>query len=75
MMARKKVSLPHYADYSCVFKYLFEKGLDVEYIVPPPLTRRTLEIGAKHSPDFVCTPFKTLLGCEIEAIEAGQIPY
>lgn len=68
---RKKVAFPRYAEYNCAMKYLLENGLEVKCIVPPPLTQRTLEIGAKHSPDFVCTPFKTTLGSEIEALEAG----
>jgi predicted nucleotide-binding protein (sugar kinase/HSP70/actin superfamily) len=37
----------------------------------PPITRRTLELGARHSPDFVCTPFKYTLGNYIEAAEKG----
>ena len=35
------------------------------------MTRRTLELGSRYSPDFVCAPFKISLGCFIEAIEAG----
>lgn len=68
---RKKVAFPRYAEYNCAIKYLMENGLGVKYILQPPLTQRTLEIGAKYSPDFVCTPFKTTLGSEIEALEAG----
>lgn len=52
-------------------KYILEKGLDVQCIMPPKLTKRTLELGAQNSPDFVCTPFKTILGNQIEALEAG----
>lgn len=70
-MCRRISFLPMYANYSCAFKYFFEKGLELEYITPPPLTNRTLETGSKYSPDFVCTPFKTLLGSMIEALEAG----
>ena len=68
---RKKVAFPRYAEYNCGIKYLLENGLGVKCILPPPLTQRTLEIGAKYSPDFVCTPFKTTLGSQIEALEAG----
>lgn len=71
MDARKKVAFPRYAEYNCAIKYLLENGFGVKCILPPPLTQRTLEIGAKYSPDFVCTPFKTTLGSEIEALEAG----
>ncbi|MCQ2452199.1 MAG: hypothetical protein MJ075_03570 [Oscillospiraceae bacterium] len=69
--ARKKVAFPRYAEYNCGLRYLMEKGLDVQCILPPKLTKRTMELGAQNSPDFVCTPFKTLLGNQIEALEAG----
>lgn len=37
----------------------------------PPITKKTIDIGAKHSPDFVCIPFKYNLGNYIEALEKG----
>ena len=67
----KKVAFPRYADYNAPIRYLLENGLEVKCILPPRLTHRTVEIGSKYSPDFVCTPFKTLLGNMIEALEAG----
>jgi len=67
----RKIAVPRYAEYNCAAKYVLEKGLDVKCIIPPPLTKKTLELGAKNSPDFVCTPFKTMLGSQIEALEAG----
>ena len=33
--------------------------------------KRTIELGAKYSPDFVCAPFKCMMGCYIEALEQG----
>lgn len=71
LQTKRRVAFPRYAEYNCAIKYFLENGLDVRYILQPPLTQRTLEIGAKHSPDFVCTPFKTTLGSQIEALEAG----
>ncbi|MGI6211367.1 MAG: hypothetical protein ACOYJJ_02155 [Anaerovoracaceae bacterium] len=68
---RKKISFPRIANYSPVLKYFIENGLGAEYIEPPALTKRTLEIGTKYSPDNVCAPFKTTLGSQIEALEAG----
>lgn len=35
------------------------------------MTRRTLEIGSRYSPDYVCAPFKSTLGSMIDALEAG----
>ncbi len=68
---KKKVAFPRYANYNAPIRYLLENGLGVRCILPPRLTHRTLEIGAKYSPDFVCTPFKILLGNMIEALEEG----
>lgn len=71
MINTRKIAFPRYAEYNCAMKYLAEQGLNVSYILQPALTRRTEELGAKYSPDFVCTPFKTCLGSMIEALEAG----
>ena len=68
---RRKISFPRYAEYNCAFRYIVEQALGAKYIMPPALTKRTMELGTKYSPDFVCTPFKTLLGSMIESLEAG----
>lgn len=62
---------PQWANYACAFKYICEKGFDVKYLIPPPITKNTLELGSKYSPDYVCSPFKYCLGCYIEALEKG----
>ena len=67
----RKISFPRYAEYNCAFKYIVEQAVGAKYIMPPPLTRRTMDLGTRYSPDFVCTPFKTTLGSMIEALEAG----
>lgn len=67
----RSVSFPRYAEYSCAFKYIVEQALGCKYVMPPALTKRTMELGTKYSPDFVCTPFKTILGSMIESLEAG----
>ena len=71
MEPARKIAFPRYAEYNCAIRYLVEHGLNASYILQPALTRRTEELGAKYSPDFVCTPFKTTLGSMIEALEAG----
>lgn len=63
------MTFPHMGDYYCVFKSLAE--LAGEPLVPPPITKRTIELGCKHSPESVCIPFKYNLGNYIEALEAG----
>lgn len=68
---KKKISFPRIAHYDSVIRFFLEKGMDLTYISPPEMTKRTLETGARYSPDFVCAPFKTTLGSEIDALEAG----
>ncbi len=66
-----KVAFPRVARYNSAVKYFVEHGLGVKYIMQPEITARTLELGTKFSPDYVCSPFKTLLGSMIEALESG----
>ena len=66
-----RVTFPQLANYRVPLEVLFTAGLDVSYVTPPPITKRTLEIGSRYSPDYVCAPFKYNLGNYIEAIEAG----
>jgi predicted nucleotide-binding protein (sugar kinase/HSP70/actin superfamily) len=66
-----RVTFPQFANYCVPLEVLFTAGLDVSYVTPPPTTRKTLEIGSRYSPDYVCAPFKYNLGNYIEAIEAG----
>lgn len=67
----KKVSFPMAARYNYVVRYFIETGLEEKCIMQPRMTRKTMDLGCKYSPDFVCTPFKSSLGSMIEALEAG----
>lgn len=49
----------------------FLKNLGAEVILPRNLTKRTLEIGVKLSPEMICLPFKITLGNFYEALEMG----
>lgn len=69
--ARTKVAFLRYSYYDIAFKYFVEQVLDADYVSLPEPTRRTLERGAQHSNDFVCAPFKHILGDYIEALERG----
>jgi len=59
--------------YHVVIKRLLEElvGKYGEVLSAPAITKRTIELGAKHSPEFVCIPFKYNLGNFIEALELG----
>lgn len=62
---------PKLGDYNFVLNMLIERTLGYEMKTCPPITKRTVELGAKNSPDTVCTPFKVITGNFIEAIERG----
>lgn len=71
MRTNCKISFPRFGNYNIAIEILMKLGLECDYVDAPLTTKRTLEIGTKYSPDFVCTPFKYQLGGFIEAIEAG----
>lgn len=58
-------------DYDIPVKYLFSHITNCEILMAPRITSRTIEIGSKYSPEFVCTPFKYTLGTMIEGLEHG----
>ncbi|HEX3032590.1 MAG TPA: CoA protein activase, partial [Bacillota bacterium] len=45
--------------------------LGLEVIVPPPSSKRTLNLGVQHGPEFACLPLKINLGNFMEAAELG----
>lgn len=68
-MAKKVISFPHIGNYYLPASYLFKHILSCEILVAPMITSKTIELGSKYSPDFVCTPFKYTLGTMIESLE------
>jgi len=58
-------------NYNIPVKYLLKHIMNLDIIDAPKITNRTIELGTKYSPDFVCTPFKYTLGTMIECIELG----
>ncbi len=65
-----KVTFPHMGNAHIPIKALL-KGLKLEVIPPPPISKRTMELGVKYSPEFACLPLKVNMGNFIEAIEVG----
>jgi len=65
-----KVTFPHMG-----YMYVSLKGmleyLGIEVVVPPPCSKRTVTLGAKHSPEFACLPLKLNIGNFLEAKELG----
>ena len=66
-----KISFPHIGNYYIPISYLIKKITRQEVIIPSKITKKTIELGSKYSPDLVCTPFKYNLGNYIESLEKG----
>jgi len=49
----------------------FVEDLGGEVILPPPTSKRTVELGVRYGPELICMPFKLTLGNFIEALEHG----
>ncbi len=68
----KIISFPHLGNYHVPVENLLRHLFPEHKILPaPPITKKTLELGSRYSPDFVCVPFKYNLGNYIEALEQG----
>lgn len=65
-----KVTYPHLGSLSLAMRGLLE-DLGLEVVPPPPITKRTINLGVLHSPEFACFPLKINMGNFIEALEAG----
>ncbi len=65
-----KVAFPHMGNACIPLRGLVEY-MGIEAVVPERPNRETLEMGARHAPEFVCLPFKITLGDCINALEKG----
>ncbi|MFO8018087.1 MAG: acyl-CoA dehydratase activase-related protein [Promethearchaeia archaeon] len=64
------VSFPNMGYNWVAFKTLFD-CLDVPVVLPDPTNRKSVKFGVRHSPEFVCFPFKATLGDFKNALEKG----
>src|SRR5690554_138933 len=64
------ITFPHMGLMYIPVKGLFD-DLGVKTVIPPPISKRTLEIGTRLSPEMACLPLKINLGNYIESIEKG----
>jgi len=54
-----------------VYLQPYIKSLGMEAVVPPPTSKRTLDIGVRHCPELTCAPCKIIFGNYVEALERG----
>ncbi len=65
-----RVTFPRMGTSWVAFKSLIET-LGVEVVLPTPVNRNLVKFGVKHSPEFVCFPFKATLGELKSALDKG----
>ena len=58
-------------NYYIPINYLVTNITHCNVIIPPKITKKTIELGSKYSPDYVCVPFKYNLGNFIESLNNG----
>ncbi len=63
------VTFPHMGTFHIVLRSLLT-GFGLK-VLTPPVTKKALEIGAAHSPETACLPFKISLGTFIQALDQG----
>ena len=68
------ISFPHIGNYYIPIYNWLSNIIDkdtTKIMIPKKMSKHTIEIGAKYSPDFICLPFKYNLGNFIESLDNG----
>lgn len=65
-----KITFPHMGSLYIALEALLQE-LGFEVVVPPPCTKRTLDLGSKYSPEVACLPLKVMIGNFLEAHQLG----
>jgi predicted nucleotide-binding protein (sugar kinase/HSP70/actin superfamily) len=63
-------ALPHLGTAPIALHAILQ-AMGAEVVLPPKLTRETIEIGARLAPETMCIPFKITLGSMVRCLEAG----
>jgi len=66
-----KVTFPNLGNIVTIAGKALLLNLGHEIILPPPNSKRTLDLGVRYSPEYCCLPLKIILGNFIEALEMG----
>ncbi len=65
-----KITYPRMGYMGSPVRHMLE-SLAIEAAEAPPITKRTVELGALHSPEGVCLPYKINMGNFLEGLERG----
>jgi predicted nucleotide-binding protein (sugar kinase/HSP70/actin superfamily) len=64
------VGIPSMGTTAVSIKSLFD-GIGAQVEMGPRVSKKTVALGSRYSPEFICTPYKQILGNMIEMLEAG----
>jgi len=71
-MSKMTISFPHMGDYHVPIGAFVQRLFpEARVMAAPPITNETAAIGQRHSPDFICEPFKYNIGNFIQALDQG----
>lgn len=65
-----KVTFPHMGNTFIIAKVLLD-SLGLNYVIPPSVSKKDLEIGVRYCPEMACIPLKINIGNFVQAIEQG----
>lgn len=65
-----KLTFPHMGNAYIAVKALLDT-LGLDYYLPPVGSKETMRLGIAYSPEFMCLPFKTVLGDFIQGLDHG----
>ena len=64
------LTFPHMGSLGMILEDLF-RGLGMEVVPPPPISKDTIAHGTTLAPEGSCLPFKIILGNFMEAVDSG----
>lgn len=70
-MPRYKVTIARMGT-SNIFLRAFLEELGFEPLLPPPITKDTLSLGSRYTPEFACLPLKVNLGNYLQTLETQE---
>ncbi len=65
------ISFPHVGTFTYVMESICYEMNRNDVIVPNKPSYKTKQLGSRYSPEWICTPFKMLLGSFIEVLNRG----
>ena len=65
-----KFTFPNFGNYNIIFEGIL-KELNVDVVLPPKITQKTIKIGVEKSPELFCFPLKVNVGDFFLAQEKG----